>query len=142
MIILDTDHAAILLFRSDSKYEALANRLLNSSNPDLYLSVIMLEEQFDGWTAELRRRKRVEDHVSIYSRLTELIDFYSNWRIASFDDLSVVIYRQLRSQKIRIGAHDLKIASIALANDAMLLSANLVDFERVPNLKVADWLYT
>jgi predicted nucleic acid-binding protein len=34
----------------------------------------------------------------------------------------------------------LKIAPIALANDATLLSANLRDYERVPGLKVENWL--
>ncbi len=35
---------------------------------------------------------------------------------------------------------DLKIASIALSNGALLLSANLRDFEQVPHLRVEDWL--
>jgi tRNA(fMet)-specific endonuclease VapC len=34
---------------------------------------------------------------------------------------------------------DLKIASIATANDALLLSRNLNDFVQIPNLKVEDW---
>ena len=35
---------------------------------------------------------------------------------------------------------DLKIASIALAHDAIVLTRNRVDFEQVPNLQVEDWL--
>ena len=35
---------------------------------------------------------------------------------------------------------DLKIASIALANDATLLTRNTNDFRRVPGLRIADWL--
>jgi tRNA(fMet)-specific endonuclease VapC len=35
---------------------------------------------------------------------------------------------------------DLKIASIVLAHNAMLLSRNLRDFQQVPNLRVEDWL--
>jgi tRNA(fMet)-specific endonuclease VapC len=35
---------------------------------------------------------------------------------------------------------DLKIASIALVQDALLLSANLRDFQQVPELRVEDWL--
>jgi tRNA(fMet)-specific endonuclease VapC len=34
---------------------------------------------------------------------------------------------------------DLKIAAIALAHKATLLSRNLRDFSRVPDLKVEDW---
>jgi tRNA(fMet)-specific endonuclease VapC len=47
---------------------------------------------------------------------------------------------QFRAQRIRIGTQDLKIAAIALANDALLLSANLRDFEQVPNLRIENWL--
>jgi tRNA(fMet)-specific endonuclease VapC len=35
---------------------------------------------------------------------------------------------------------DLKIAATALVNDALLLSANRRDFERVPGLRVENWL--
>jgi predicted nucleic acid-binding protein len=34
----------------------------------------------------------------------------------------------------------LKIAATALVNDALLLSANLRDFQKVPNLRVENWL--
>lgn len=35
---------------------------------------------------------------------------------------------------------DLKIAAVALVNQALLLSANRRDFELVPGLRVEDWL--
>jgi tRNA(fMet)-specific endonuclease VapC len=34
---------------------------------------------------------------------------------------------------------DLKIAAISITNDAILISRNLADFERIPNLAVKDW---
>jgi tRNA(fMet)-specific endonuclease VapC len=40
---------------------------------------------------------------------------------------------------LMIGTMDLRIASIVLAHDATLLSANLSDFRRVPGLKAEDW---
>ena len=35
---------------------------------------------------------------------------------------------------------DLKIAAICLVHDALLLTRNLVDFEKVPGLRVENWL--
>jgi predicted nucleic acid-binding protein len=34
----------------------------------------------------------------------------------------------------------LKIAAIAMAESALLLSANLRDFQKVPGLRVENWL--
>jgi tRNA(fMet)-specific endonuclease VapC len=34
---------------------------------------------------------------------------------------------------------DLKIAAIALANDVTLLTRNLSDFGKVPDLRTEDW---
>jgi tRNA(fMet)-specific endonuclease VapC len=46
----------------------------------------------------------------------------------------------LRQQRIRIGTMDLKIASIALVSDALLVTSNLRDFRLVPGLRCEDWL--
>lgn len=57
-----------------------------------------------------------------------------------FQQLAADHFVTLRKSGIRVGTMDLKIASIALANDALLLSANLIDFERVPGLRLENWL--
>lgn len=48
-------------------------------------------------------------------------------------------FHELRRARVRIGTMDLRIAAIALVNDATLLSRNLADFRRVPGLRVEDW---
>lgn len=57
-----------------------------------------------------------------------------------FNETSAEEFRRLRRERIRIASTDLKIASIALVNNATLVSANLRDFEKVPGLRVEDWL--
>ena len=49
-------------------------------------------------------------------------------------------FERFRKLGVRIATFDLKIASIAIARDALLLSANLRDFRKVPGLRVENWL--
>jgi tRNA(fMet)-specific endonuclease VapC len=65
----------------------------------------------------------------------------SEWDIARWSEQAADEFARLRKERIRIGTQDLKIASLALVNNALLLSANLRDFDRVPGLHVEDWIY-
>ena len=49
-------------------------------------------------------------------------------------------YESLRKAGVRVGTMDMKIASIALANNATLLTRNTNDFNRIPGLNIEDWL--
>lgn len=140
MILLDSDHLSVLRDLRHSLRAQLMDKLRICGDSAIYPTAISLEEQMRGWLAELKRRRAVHDHVQIYSELIGLIEFYSAWPVVTFDERAAQIFMVLRAQKIRVGTQDLKIASIAMANDALLLSSNLVDFDRVPGLTVADWL--
>lgn len=59
--------------------------------------------------------------------------------VLEFNETCAEIFKDLKSQKIRVGTMDLEIASIAIANEAILVSRNLKDFEQIPNLSVKDW---
>jgi tRNA(fMet)-specific endonuclease VapC len=142
MIVLDTDHLTVLFFENHSQRDMLSGRLLASGDFEIASTVISLEEQMRGWLAAVKKRSSIYEQVLVYPRLTQLVAFYAQWRILAFDTRSADIFTSLKKQQIRVGAEDLKIASIALANDALLLSANLVHFQKVPGLKVEDWLYT
>jgi len=74
--------------------------------------------------------------------LAKLIDFLGDWTLAGWDEEAARIFDDLRAKRVRIGTQDLRIAAIALAHDALLLSANLRDFERVPGLRSEDWLHS
>ncbi|KAM3113165.1 hypothetical protein [Phormidesmis sp. 146-33] len=60
-----------------------------------------------------------------------------------FDDFAAttfgVVRAQLESLGTPIGAYDLQIASIALANNLTLVTHNTGEFSRVEGLKLEDW---
>ncbi|GAB4178132.1 MAG: hypothetical protein Fur006_10340 [Coleofasciculaceae cyanobacterium] len=56
-----------------------------------------------------------------------------------YDAHAQSIYRMCKAQRIRVGTQDLRIASIVLAHNGILLTRNSRDFEKVPDLVIQDW---
>jgi tRNA(fMet)-specific endonuclease VapC len=92
-----------------------------------------------GWLAFTAKRRTAEQQVFAYDKLHAALKDYKNANVLDFDERAAKVFHELKSQRIRVGTMDLKIASIALVNNAILISRNLADFERVPNLTVNDW---
>jgi tRNA(fMet)-specific endonuclease VapC len=139
VILLDTDHLSVLANRRAAGHTRLAERLLAATDPPA-LPVVSVEEQCRGWLAQIQRVRDVRKQVEPYERLAKLFDFLAEWDIVAFDEASADAFVRLRRQRVRVGTQDLKIASIALVRQALLLSANLRDFRQVPGLRVESWL--
>ena len=137
MYILDTDHMSVLE-RGGSAAQPLIERLSKINDFDIATSIVSYEEQCRGWIA-LTSREKDEALIRAYVRLGQHLEIYSGMTVISFSSQAHAIYQELRRTKVRVGAQDLKIASIVLANDAILLTRNLRDFSQVPNLIFADW---
>jgi len=139
VILLDTDHVNIL--QSGGSLAAnLTDRMSASYDQDFGVTAITIEEQMRGWLALIHRLNNVQKQISAYARLVSLFSFFARWQIAPFDQGAVDEFTRLREMRVRIGTMDVKIAATALTNGAMLLSANLRDFEQVPGLRVENWL--
>ena len=139
MIILDTDHVSVLADRRHRLQPGLLHRLRESGDI-VALPIVAVEEQLRAWLAEIRRVRDAHRQIVPYRRLATVIDFLPSWPIIDWNEPAADALRHLRAGRIRIGTQDPKIAAIALANEALLLSANLRDFEQVPNLRVEAWL--
>lgn len=139
MILIDTDHLSVLTDPRDARQARLFERL--ASVPDqVALPVVAVEEQIRGWLAQIRRARNVHRQIVPYLMFIKLMEFLRDWPIMSWNEPAADNFMRLRRMRVRIGSEDLKIASIALAQEAILLSTNLRDFRQVPGLQVEDWL--
>lgn len=78
--------------------------------------------------------------VRAYESLADITDFLHGFTRLPFDKEAAARFLKLRKQGVRIGTMDLRIACIVMEHDAMLLTRNTVDFEKVPGLKFENWL--
>ena len=70
-------------------------------------------------------------------------EFLEQFISLPFDDTSAHIFGTIRAQLEKkgtpIGAYDLQIAAITIANDLTLVTHNTREFSRIPELKFEDW---
>jgi tRNA(fMet)-specific endonuclease VapC len=140
VILLDTDHLSILNRPGTAAAEDLMARVEAASGERVTITIISVVEQFRGWAAAINRAKDVAEEIRAYAGLSQVVEILRGMTVVPFDAAAADELVRLRSRKPRIGSMDLKIAAIALARDALLLSANLRDFRRVSGLRVEDWL--
>ena len=141
MILLDTDHITHLKYPDSEPGRRLIDRMNAASASETFgVAIVTVEERMRGWLAVIAKEKAAIRQVVGYRELAKLFEFYQEFEIAPFDELAAQKFDDLRKQRLRIGTRDLKIAATALVNNALLLSANRTDFERVPGLRFESWL--
>lgn len=100
---------------------------------NIYLCDVVKAELYYGACKSSRQEKNL--------KLYEI--FFSQYISLPFDGKAAIIYGDIRADLERkgtpIGAYDLQIASIALANNLILVTHNLREFNRVQNLQLEDW---
>ena len=139
MIILDTDCVSLLTRETFLEASPLQQNLDKFSPDELFTTIITFEEQMRGWLSFVAKSKTLKEQVYAYEKLRRFLENYRNTNVLDFDENAAEIYKNLKSQKIRIGTMDLKIAAITISRNAILVSRNLADFEEVPSLIVKDW---
>ncbi len=136
--LLDTDHISELqgIAVAGSRLVARLSRIA----PDDYgTTIITFEEQIRGRLAQAAMSKSAAAlDVTFYARLNGTLRFYQNIAVWQYTQEAAARCETLRSAKIRVGTQDLKIASIALSAEAILLTRNARDFAQIPDLRVED----
>ncbi len=91
-----------------------------------------------GWLAAIAKERKPQRQVGPYRELAQLFEFFSEYEIVTFDDAAATLFSGFG--RIRIGSMDKKIAAIAIANNALLLTANRRDYEQIPGVRFENWM--
>ena len=136
--VLDTNHFVALVAGG-----ALAERMnqrASETDTEFVTTIVTAQEVMQGWLTALNRGRAGTEQVIAYDRFHRSLKDFQRITVLPFEAAAAAIFRSLVEQRIRIGTMDLKIAAICMAHDATLLTRNLVDFEKVPGLRVENWL--
>lgn len=118
IFVLDTDIVSLL---QDGNAQVISH-VLGVDSELLATSIITVEEQLSAWYTLLRKARQPEQLVPIYDRITASVRFFGRLNVLSFNDQAAIIFAMLRKKYPRLGRMDLRIAAIALAFDAILVT--------------------
>ena len=137
LYVLDTDTLSLL-----QRNHPVVRQHVDAVAPtDLAVTIITVEEQLTGWYTALRRASPTRpDHLAhVYQNLTDTVQSVAALPILSFTEAAVNRYFALQALKLNVGKMDLRIGAIALEHGAIVVTRNLRDFQRIPNLTAEDW---
>jgi len=136
--VLDTDHFSELVRGSLAGWHLRDE--IEGRKAQVFVTVITAQEAFEGWFALINRQKAGLAQTPAYTQFLKSLETLVKFAILPFDEDAARVFERLQEQRIRIGTMDLKLASICLAHEATLLTRNVVDFGKVPHLRVENWL--
>jgi tRNA(fMet)-specific endonuclease VapC len=135
LYVLDTD--VLTLFEKGDP--VVIRNVIAHTADGLAITVISVEEQLSGWYAQVRRVKRRDLLAQAYQRLATNVEFLADMLILPFPEPAIVRYENLKTLGLNVRKMDLRIAAVTLEHGGILVTRNLRDFQRIPNLIVENW---
>jgi tRNA(fMet)-specific endonuclease VapC len=136
LYILDTDH--LTLFQRN--HPAVVAYLKRLSPEVIAATVVSAMEQVRGRLAQIHRAKTASEVVRAFARFQEALTFYRTIPILPYDEAAAAQFTHLRQiSPHRPGTQDLRIAAIALSQNATLVTRNRRDFQDISELPLVDW---
>jgi tRNA(fMet)-specific endonuclease VapC len=136
--ILDTDHVSLLLARHPQ-----VSRRVAEVGADVAITIVTVQELFNGWVVRINAASDLEDVVRLYGKLSQTVALCKRIPVLDFDGVVGDRYRQMIQDTPSLSKKrlqkDMRIAAIALANGAIVVTRNERDFSLVPSLHLENW---
>ena len=137
MLLLDTDISSPV--EENDPAGLLAMRRVLASGQPYFLAVPTVEERLRGRFAYCAGATPPEQYAAASGRLRKTLVALHGFALLDFDARAAAEFTALKAAEVRTGTQDLRIAAVALAHDALLLTRNRRDFHKVPGLRAEDW---
>jgi tRNA(fMet)-specific endonuclease VapC len=133
LYMLDTNICIFLLGKKKRVYFDRLDDLQVKKGHDIAISTIVLAELQFG-VANSQQKEKNQRNLNV---------LLGRFNILDYNDKCAYFYGELRTALKKdgclIGANDLLIASHAMAEEAILITNNLKEFQRIKELKVEHW---
>jgi tRNA(fMet)-specific endonuclease VapC len=101
--------------------------------------IVSFHEQTIGAHGYINGVRKPDEVIKGYDRFEMVLAHFKVLSVLPFDHSAAVAFARMMAQPVRGSTMDLRIASIALSQNLILLTRNTRDFAKVPELKFEDW---
>jgi tRNA(fMet)-specific endonuclease VapC len=136
--VIDTDHISLVLRRHPQVTQRFRQEIQM-----LGITIISVQETFNGWAGKVNLVKNEAERITAYSHLHRSASFFQTIQLLNYDQSASDTYQRLITNTPALAKKrldkDMRIAAIALANQAIVVTRNYRDFNLVPGLQIEDW---
>jgi tRNA(fMet)-specific endonuclease VapC len=138
MLLLDTN-ILTAMYSGNAKVLTALDR---SEDPDVATTIVNKVELLKGRMDFLLKAESGVEILRAQAWFQETERLLQEIPVVTFDSRAAELFDQLsqRSALRKIGRADLLIGTIALVNRATIVTRNLKDFQRIPGLKLVNWM--
>jgi tRNA(fMet)-specific endonuclease VapC len=126
----------ICIYLINNKYDYLKDLVENVGIEEIAISIITIAELEYGIAKSATKYKQ-ENRIALF-------EFLTPFKFLSFDQIDAYEYAQLRNDLQKsgnlIGNMDMLIGAQAIANDLILVTNNVKEFERIEGIKIENWV--
>jgi tRNA(fMet)-specific endonuclease VapC len=128
--VLDTDCLSYF-FNRPHDYPHLVARVSAVSRTNLALTAVTVEERLRGSLDLIHQHRNKPKEPEAYSFFCTVLTTLQEFRILPYTEEAARIFRALTPEVKRLGPLDCRIAAIAIAHNATVVTHNVRDFSRI-----------